>query len=422
MGKQEKDGKNHLNKGKKASDVAIGHYDICIVGGGIQGCGTALLSALNGYSVILVEQQVLGWATSSRSSKLIHGGLRYLQTGQFKLVRECLKERKWMLDNLPELVQPNWFYIPIYKNSHHPAWQIHVGLLLYRLLAGCDHFSRFRRVPRRDWSGEFPGLNTNGLKAVYAYQDAQTDDRKLTRFIAGRCKEHGAHIMEHCRFVGAEQQAGSKAPLHFRIELLDNKNEIRTVGATVIVNAGGPWINPVLDTIKTDTPLRRQKYDLVQGAHIFCTPQLAGHCFYLEAPDDHRAVFILPYQGKTLVGTTEMLFSGDPAGPQPTQQEIDYLQRTVKAHFPDYHYSIKGSFAGLRVLPKSRKSAFRRSRKTQIRSEQQVISLYGGKLTSWRVSAIKVLKLVEAVLGERNKVNPDDLFIPRGACHLPHTT
>lgn len=384
------------------------NYDICIVGAGIQGTGIALLASLQGYSVLLVEQQSCAWATSSRSSKLIHGGLRYLQTAQLKLVRECLKEREWMLNNIPELVKSNWFYIPIYQQSRYRPWQIHCGLFLYRLLAGFSQKSRFKKLTKIQWS-KLTDLKQEKLQAVFAYQDAQTDDKVLSQAILQQAINNGCDYLDNCKFINAQQQTNN-----YDINLIqqnDNKKTIK-INSRLIVNASGPWANDVIDRISSKQTLSAFNYDLIQGSHLVCSPQLSHECFYLESPDDQRAIFVLPWQGKSLIGTTETLFKEDPANPSPLPSEVEYLSKTVKHYFPDYCFEIEQQFAGLRVLPQSQGKAFKRSRETHISTTENVISIYGGKLTSWRSSSKKVLTQINKTLKKsaiNKRINIDEI-------------
>lgn len=366
------------------------HYQVIIIGGGIQGCATAEACARAGLSTLLIEKNTWGWATSSRSSKLIHGGLRYLQTAQFRLVRECLGERDWMLANLPDLVERNWFYIPIYRTSHYRRWQIRAGLMLYYLLSGFQSIGRFRSVPRSEWSS-LSGISQQGLQAVFAYQDAQTDDLELTRRFQQQAASHGARCLDHTELSRAVRHNG-----RFDVSL-QSGDETSRMTADILVNAAGPWVNQVLRRVEpAPEPVA---VDLVQGAHIVIDEQVSQECFYLEAPQDHRAVFVLPWHGKTLIGTTETAFDGEPENCVPLPSEITYLLDTVTHYFPDRAFNIVDQWAGLRVLPRSHQRAFVRSREVMISDSAGVLSIYGGKLTACRVTAATVCRRVQSHLG-----------------------
>ena len=369
-------------------------YEIVIIGGGIHGAGAAQACAAAGYRSLLIEKNDWGWATSSRSSKLLHGGLRYLQTGQLKLVRECLQERERLLRNAPDLAHINWFYLPVYKDSNYRSWTIFAGLSLYRLFTGLRNpHGKFHMLRRPEWK-KLNGLCTDNLCAVFAYQDAQTDDQRLTQAVKNSAESLGCQTA-----CPVELQSAKKSGEGWEIELL-SKTGTRNVHCNVLINASGPWVN---DVIHRCGKTKQLAIDLVQGAHVILQQQISSRCFYLEARD-HRAVFVLPWYEQTLVGTTESFFDGDPAHTQPTDQEVAYLLDTVRTHFPDADLTIATQFSGLRVLPASGKRAFLRNRDTQFLDDEGLISLYGGKLTAYRATAEQLLALVQKHLGKRTVI------------------
>ena len=370
-------------------------HDVVIVGGGVQGCAIAQATAAAGFSTLLLEKNQWGSATSSRSSKLIHGGLRYLQTAQFSLVRECIDEREWMFKMLPDLVRPNWFYIPVYKDSKIRPWQLYTGLTAYQALGAYNRHSRFRRIPKKQWQ-HLAGLDTHGLQAVFAYQDGQTDDRQLTRRIQQSAEKLGAECLENTRLSRAARFSDG-------YQVCYRQDDTETcVRAGLLVNATGPWVNHTLACL---TPqVEPQAIDLVQGTHIVLDQCISDDCFYLQAADG-RAVFVMPWQGKTLVGTTETLFTGNPDDCQPRPEEIDYLTETVQRYFPHLDFAVTESFSGLRVLPQAGSRAFFRPRDVQISQQERLINVYGGKLTAWRANAARVLNEVENILGKRTAID-----------------
>lgn len=378
------------------------NYDVVIAGGGIQGCAIAQACAAAGFATLLLEKDRFGYATSSRSSKLIHGGLRYLQTGQFSLVRECIDEREWMFRQLPDLVKPNWFYLPVYRHSHVRPWQLYSGLSLYRMLGGFNPHSKFRRLPKKQWR-KLAGLDTRDLQAVFAYQDGQTDDRQLTLRVQQSADKLGAVCMEQARLNRAARFDDG-----FQVCFRHDDGET-CVKAAMLINAAGPWVNHVLACISPS--VEPVAIDLVQGTHIVLEQQLSEQCFYLEAPADQRAVFILPWQGKTLVGTTETDYHGEPDECRPLDSEVDYLLATIKHYFPDHPLKVVDSFSGLRVLPKSDQRAFFRSRDVQLQQDGRLLTVYGGKLTSWRATGSEVLAAVENTLGKRQPVDTRRLAV-----------
>ena len=367
-------------------------YDVVIVGGGIHGVGVAQAAAARGHSVLLLEQTALAHGTSSRSSKLIHGGLRYLETMQFALVRESLRERRLLLNLAPELVRLVSFFVPVYKSTRRHAWQLRLGLSLYACLGGMTSDNRFSTVPRGKWDS-LDGLDTQDLRAVFCYKDGQTDDAALTHAVMRFAKTLGAQLALPARFSAAQLEA-DEVFIEYQIN-----GRVITCRARVLVNAAGPWANQVLDNVMPLSP--RREVDLVRGTHIVVPGTMKRGIYYMEAPQDGRAVFVMPRpDGTALVGTTEAPYEGDPAAVQPTIDEHTYLINVLAHYFPFYrsteHQTVLSSFAGLRVLPKGPGRAFNRTRETMLVTDREdqprLITIYGGKLTTYRATAQKVLQ------------------------------
>ncbi|GAB4513726.1 MAG: FAD-dependent oxidoreductase [Sulfuricaulis sp.] len=371
-------------------------YDVVVIGGGIHGVGVAQAAAAAGYSVLLLERQALGSGTSSRSSKLIHGGLRYLESAQFGLVRESLREREILLRNAPGLVRRVPFYIPVYSATRRPPWMIHAGLSLYALLGGLSHDARFESVPRTRWES-LDGLDTRGLRAVFRYEDAQTDDVHLTQAVMRSAQTLGAELLCPANFLSAIRNEHG-----FKVHYLHDNNE-QECHTRTLVNAAGPWVNTVLNRIAPRPPMLT--VDLIQGAHILIEGETRHGIYYVEAPSDGRAVFVMPWKGQTLIGTTETVFNGDPGNVRALPQEIAYLQETWQHYFPHSRGRLLDSFAGLRVLPQGSGSLFHRSRETVLYPDDagrvRLITVYGGKLTGFRATATKVMRLLQRSLPAR---------------------
>ena len=372
-------------------------FDVLVVGAGIQGAGAAEALADAGYRVAILEQLGVAAATSSRSSKLIHGGLRYLESGQFRLVRECLRERRWLLAHKPQLVRMVPFDLPVYRVSKRPAWLVRLGLTLYALLSGVTGgYSRFRSVPREEWAN-LSGLDTEELMAVYRYYDAQTDDAELTRDVVNSAVCRGARLICPGSLVGAELTDHG-----MRIDYVAD-GQLSTLRARALVNCSGPWVASTNARCSPAVPL--PPLELVAGTHIQLPLSLGEKIFYVEA-EDGRAVFVMPWRGETLVGTTERSYAGDPRDVAPTIEEESYLLRTVQRYFPQAAslqvHNICSSFAGLRVLPQSPKSPFSRPRETLISCDNdrhpRVLAVAGGKLTSYRATARRIVKKLRPTL------------------------
>jgi len=389
-------------------------YDLAIIGGGIHGVGIAQAAAAAGYRVVVLEQSDIAAGTSSRSSKLIHGGLRYLESGQLWLVRESLKERALLLKLAPKLVRPVPFYIPVYKNSKRPPILIQLGLALYAILAGLGPLSRFRRLRREEWQ-TLEGLNTGRLRAVFQYWDAQTDDAELTRTVMRSAQVLGAQL--NCP---AQVTRATQTEFGYRVEFQQQAMQ-STLDCRFLVNAAGPWANTVLDYV-TPTP-DALPVDLVQGTHIVVNGGMHDKVFYLEAPRDGRAVFVMPWKNNTtLVGTTEHLYDGAPENVKPLAQEVEYLLETLHHYFPMHPDKVLEKFSGLRVLPKSSGSVFHRSRETVLHVDAKhprLLTIYGGKLTGYRATAEKVIKVIGPVLGKRKrKVDTSEVYLTRSDSNL----
>ncbi len=375
--------------------------DVAIVGAGIHGAGLAQAAAAAGHSVLLFEQDQIAAGTSSRSSKLIHGGLRYLETGQFHLVRESLHERTLMLKLAPELVQLRRFYVPLYRHTRRRPWQLTLGLSLYAVLAGFAHGAAFGCVPRRRWE-TLDGLATENLQRVFHYQDAQTDDRALTRAVVASAQSLGATLLCPARCEGAALLADA---VLLRYRQADGREQ--ECRARVLVNAAGPWADEFARHI---TPaIAVPSVERVQGSHLVLPLQLHEGCYYLESPRDGRAIFVLPWRGQVLLGTTETRPHGDAAHPHPSAAEVSYLLGVLKHYFPAWRRlapaDVRESFAGLRVLPRGAAHAFHRSRETLLMTDRphspRVLSIYGGKLTTWRAVSERGLGRIAASLPAR---------------------
>ncbi|ABL98837.1 glycerol-3-phosphate dehydrogenase/oxidase [Shewanella amazonensis] len=375
--------------------------DVLVVGGGIAGVGIAQFAAAAGYSVALIERQRIGEATSGNSSKLIHGGLRYLETMQLDLVRKSLKERRALLQLAPSLVTAVPFYFPVYRNSRRGALTIRAGLSLYGLLSEFDALGRFKTLSKSQWS-RLQGLNSAGLETVFQYWDAQTDDRLLCEAVAHSAILLGTDVFEWAE-VEHIQHSGDGCQVSFT-----QQGQQHDIQAGVVINACGPWVNQLLERV---TPtVSALEIDWVQGAHLLLDIPPVDGVLYLESPIDQRVVFVMPWYGKTLVGTTETRLTHLDNKPAVTEAEKRYLLALYAHYFPDagkvdeLEKKVTDTFCGVRVLPRSGGDAFHAPRDTLMhtcRSHPRLLSLYGGKLTTFRSSAAEVLDWVRAQLGDR---------------------
>jgi glycerol-3-phosphate dehydrogenase len=387
-------------------------FDVVIIGGGIHGAGVLQAAAAAGHSALLIERQSLAAGTSSRSSKLIHGGLRYLESGQFALVRESLRERAIHLRIASELVQLKPFYIPVYRDTRRRPWQLKIGLWIYALLGGFDAATRFGSVPKAEWPS-LDGLKTEDLDAVIRYHDAQTNDALLTRAVAKSAMGLGAELAMPATFTGAAlRDDGVTVSYTAAGTNLQCKSR-------VLVNAAGPWATAVARAV--DPAIAIPDVDLVQGTHIVIPHPLTAGIYYVESPADGRVVFVMPWAGATLIGTTETPYRGDPDDVHPLPAEEEYLLAVVRHYFPALkgltRDDITDRFAGLRVLPAATQAAFDRSRETIFTTDRdvrpRVLCIYGGKLTGWRAAAAHVMQRISPSLPAAAKRADTDLLILR---------
>jgi glycerol-3-phosphate dehydrogenase len=372
--------------------------DLLIVGGGINGAGIARDAAGRGLKVALVEQSDLAAGTSSASTKLIHGGLRYLEFFEFRLVRESLIERERLLRIAPHLVRPMQFILP-HVPGLRPRWQIRFGLFFYDYFSGRRTLQPSRSV--RVGAGGYGALRP-GVDHAFAYSDCWVDDSRLVVLNALDAAQHGAAIHTRTRFVSATVDKGLWRARCVR----QGSGESIELRARAIVNAAGPWVEQVLKSFPNVDVAGGVR--LVKGSHIVVPRLFAGkHAFMLQNPDG-RIVFAIPYEQKwTLVGTTDVPFSGDPAQVRIADDEVRYLCDTINSYFQRQISpgDVCWTYAGIRPLfDDASKSASRVTRDYRIELTQSpehppLLSIFGGKLTTYRKLAETVLEKLQEPLG-----------------------
>ncbi len=388
------------------------NHDVIIVGGGIHGAGVLQAAVAAGYSALLIERLGVASGTSSRSSKLIHGGLRYLESGQFALVRESLRERAIHLRIAADLVELKPFFIPVYRDTRRRPWQLRIGLWMYALLGGFDAATRFGTVPKAEWAS-LDGLQTQNLDAVIRYHDAQTDDALLTRAVVQSALALGAEIAMPAIFLRATLTEDGVTVAY------EQDGSTIQCAARVLVNAGGPWAAHIARAVQPAISI--PDVDLVQGTHIVVPFAVNKGIYYVESPTDGRAVFVMPWLGATLIGTTETPYHGEPDKMHPLPHEEEYLLTVARHYFPALKHltreHITRRFAGLRVLPSAHQAAFDRSRETIFSADRdpnpRVLGIYGGKLTGWRAAAAHVLERITPSLPTAQRRAETDQIILR---------
>ncbi|TXT23323.1 MAG: glycerol-3-phosphate dehydrogenase [Gallionellaceae bacterium] len=367
--------------------------DLLVCGGGIYGAWAAYDAALRGLSVAIVEQGDWASATSSASSKLIHGGLRYLETYDFKLVRKALHERQMLLEAAPHRVWPLRFGVPIYEGSRIGALQMRTGLGLYDFLAGSlrQDFSHCH-FSRDEFAGRFPSLAADKLKGGFTYTDAQTDDVRLVLELVAGAAAAGVACVNYCKLTGLIEEGGQACGARVRDEVSGCSAEIR---ARQIVNAAGQWA--------AASEQGRKWCRLSKGVHLVMAGEVAEEALLLTAQSDGRVFFIIPWYGMTLLGTTDKDYSGDPDHVGVEPDDVAYLLAAAN-HYLKLAWTEKdviGSFAGLRVLKRSddaSPSAVSRGWEMKTAGNGVHYSI-GGKLTSAREDAARIVDAVCAQLG-----------------------
>jgi len=384
-------------------------FDLAIVGGGINGAGIARDAAGRGFRVLLVEQHDLGSGTSSASTKLIHGGLRYLEQGDFRLVREALAEREVLMRIAPHLVRPMRFLLPA-EPGLRPAWMLRFGLFLYDRLGGRRVLPGTRTV---DLSRDPLGLPLKGrYRYGFEYSDCRTDDARLVVLNALDAAERGAVIRTRTRCVEAHRddtrdgtRDGTCDGIWRLVLEVRGRRDVAT--ARVLINATGPWAALFNETVLQRPPLDHFRLD--KGSHIV-VPRLFDHDRgYVFQTVDRRVVFALPFESDfTLIGTTDRRFSGDPTRVAPDADEIAYLCNVVNDHFRARisPADVVWAFAGVRSLydDGSRKSQDVTRDYVLALDEEDgapLLTLYGGKITTYRRLAEAALDRLAGVLGSR---------------------
>jgi len=352
---------------------------IAVIGGGINGIMTAWELCKHHHDVTLFEKNTLMSQTSSASSKLLHGGLRYLENFEFRLVKEALKERQWWIDQAPDLAQPLKIFIPVYKRSRRPAWLYKTGLYLYDLFAGKYNIGKHQNHSQSSMQELCPGLKMNGLVKGFSYYDGQMDDYQLGLWAADQVKQ--------CKnFTAIEETAIDRVGVNGEVFYNGNKEQFDKV-----INISGPWAYKLLkdSDINSDYEL-----DLVRGSHIVINRKL-DHGYFLEVPGERRIFFTLPYKDQTLIGTTEVRQKiSDEI--KPTQSEIFSLLSSYNYYFMDSisEVDIVNSFAGVRSLVKTFSDINKSTRECAIQTNKNLISVFGGKWTTSRVLAKNILKRI----------------------------
>ncbi len=388
-------------------------HDVFVIGGGINGCGIARDAVGRGYSVFLSEMNDLASGTSSWSSKLIHGGLRYLEYYEFRLVREALSEREVLLANAPHIIWPLRFVLP-HHSGLRPAWLLRLGLFLY------DHIGSRKLLPATRTVNLKTSVVGKPLKPLFSkgfeYSDCWVNDARLVALNALDAADRGAQIRTRSEVLSAVRKDD-----RWEIVIQNRLSGLReTVHARLIVNAGGPWVDRVLTGVVGRNDAHNVR--LVQGSHIV-VPKLHDHDrAYIFQNADGRIIFALPYEEDfTLIGTTDQDYKGDPKDAVITDAEIDYLCAAASEYFtrPVERASIVWTYSGVRPLYDDGASMAQEATRDYVLKEDPVdgpalLNIFGGKITTYRKLAESMLELIEARLGRKGPRWTHNAALPGG--------
>ena len=386
-------------------------YDLIVIGGGITGLGVARLAARNGYRCVVLERDDLAAGTSSVSSHMLHGGLRYLEHGRFTLVRESLAERFAVHRMAPGVTRPCRFLAPVYRGDRVGMLKLRAGLWLYDRLAGGRRFSPAGMLSQREALRLEPGLEAHGLRGGGSYTDVVMDDARLAIAVARDAAAHGAEIRSYTEVTGARPHPGGG------IELLATdriEGGEQSVSAPLVVNATGPWADQVrlmlaralAPGVPDPEPMLRPS----RGVHLVFPSLTNGHGLVLTARSDGRVFFVVPFGGASLVGTTEVELPS-PAPPEAWRaslEEVAYLRSELRRVLPDAGSTPPiAVLSGVRPLLRSDDEAGNASREHAVVEEHHVVTVAGGKYTTFRVMARDVLDHAARRMGRTGRSHID---------------
>ena len=380
-----------------SSTLSDSLFDLIVIGAGINGAGIARDAATRGLKVLLLDKGDIGGGTSSLSTRLIHGGLRYLEHGEIGLVRESLRERETLFRIAPHLVKPLPILIPIYSNARRGPWTIRAGMIAYDLLSFDKSLSHHRMLSRGEVLKRAPGLNAEGLLGAALYYDAQVEfaERLVLENVLS-ATEHGATVVTYARVDKPVVEKGSVRGVEFTDLFSDQHHFAR---GRITLNATGPWVDQVLSRLNAERMIGGTK-----GSHIIVAPFPGAPetALYVEAETNHRPFFIIPWNSKYLIGTTDIRYEGDLDAVEIEDNEIDYLLRETNRVIPDARLSgesILYTYSGVRPLAfTSDKDEQSITRRHFIRDHaprlKNLLSIVGGKLTTYRSLSEQAVNLV----------------------------
>jgi glycerol-3-phosphate dehydrogenase len=365
-------------------------FDLLVVGGGINGAAIASMAADNGLSVALIEKNDFASGASSKSTKLVHGGIRYLENFEFDLVSEALHERFIQHKNAPHLVTPVPFVIPVYEKDRRPLWMMKLGVAMYDSLAGHFKLGPHKTFSAAEMLKQEPSLNPAGLKGGVLYYDAQMDDARLCLENILTAAQRGAKVVNYVEALSLMKENNKVVGVVAKDILRDQIFEIR---AKRVVCALGPWTNNVF---KEDRRNAKHTVRTTKGIHLVYKGQIVNNAVLIQTQRDRRIFFVIPWMGQSLIGTTDTDFTGSPDEVHAEPEDVQYLIEEARRVFPSVDFNeanLVTTFAGLRPLVHESGQPSKVSRKHEIeKSTAGVIYVMGGKYTTYRKIAEDCLK------------------------------
>ena len=367
-------------------------YDVLVIGGGINGAAVVNIAAGKGLKGALLEKNDFASGTSSKSTKLVHGGLRYLENFEFDLVREALRERYIQLKSVPHLVKPLAFLVPVYKNDRRPLWMMKLGIFLYDALSGKYKIDKHRSLSKEEVSRFVPGVKQEDLTGGVVYYDAQMDDARLCLENVLCARGKGADVANYTEVYEFIKENGKVVGVKARDVLRKNEFSVR---AKRVVCAAGPWARQLL---KMDDPQAPEMIRPTKGVHLVYRPKISDYALLLQTQQDSRVFFIIPWMGHSLIGTTDTDYEGSPDHVEVTAEDVDYLLSEARRVLPQHVFKkedIATTFAGLRPLVYQKGLASRVSRKHVFEETSSgLLFIMGGKYTTYRKIAIECVNKI----------------------------
>ena len=371
-------------------------FDVVVIGGGITGAGIALDATQRGMKVALVEMLDFAQGTSSRSTKLVHGGLRYLKQAQIKVVAETGKERAIVYENGPHVTTPEWMLLPMHKGGTFGKFTTNIGLTMYDRLAGVKRYERKKMLSKQATLNKEPLVKKDGLKGGGYYVEYRTDDARLTIEVMKRAAEKGAEVINHTKSTDFVYDAKNKVS---GIKVKDMlTGEEYQINAKKVINAAGPWVDEVR---KKDYTRNNKQLRLTKGVHVVIDQSKfpLRQAVYFDTEKDGRMIFAIPREGKAYVGTTDTFYNNEKTKPLTNQEDRDYLIDAINYMFPDVHVTdadIESTWAGVRpLILEDGKDPSEISRKDEIwEGKSGLLTIAGGKLTGYRHMALEIVDLL----------------------------